>query len=201
VAARAAGKLDLDQRTVLDSVSIWSESSSSLVVVQYTVDDPSYSPTEASALAIAGSQAVVDSYLEVSGQIAAEELRITEAVVGVQLDYLIEAIGEMYDLDLNETGERLADRLNMQQRRIHGVLSLKQSEALRRSNPLAQRVEPTESYEVRTSGSAINLALAFVIGVGLGALAAYSLAMRKYFAAGGAIAATDPVADPATAYA
>lgn len=201
VAARAAEKLNIDQRSVLDSVGVWSDPDSSLVVVQYTVEDAGARPAEARELALAGAEAVVDSYLEVSGQIAAEELRITEAVVDVQLGYLVQAIGDMYNSDLDATGEVMIEQLQVQRGRTFARLSRTQTNALRRANPLAQRVAPGEPFQVQVTGNKINLAMAFAIGTAAGALAAYAIAMRQYFAAGGATAVTDPSNDPAAAYA
>lgn len=195
VAARAADKLDVDQRSVLDSVSVWSEPDSSLIVVQYTVEEQYSQAGEARELAVDGVNAIVDSYLEVSGQIAAEELRITEAVVDVQLGYLVEAIGDMYNTDLDAAGEVMVEQLQVQRGRTFALLSRSQTNALRRTNPLAQRVLPGEPFRVRLSGNKINLAMAFSIGTTVGALAAYAIAMQLYFAAGGAYAAADPNGD------
>jgi len=197
VAARAAEKLTIDQRSVLDSVSVLSETDSSLVVVQYTVEEQYGQSEEARELALAGVNAVVDSYLEISGQIAAEELRITEAVVDVQLGFLVQAIGDMYNSDLDATGEAMVEQLQVQRGRTFARLSRSQTNALRRANPLAQRVLPEEPFEVRLAGNKINLAMAFAIGTTAGGLAAYAIAMRQYFAAGGAYSHPESASDHA----
>lgn len=177
VSERVAEKLGVSTPEAAEAISVVPDTSSDLLIVRYT---ESSDRSTADDRVVDGVNATIDSYLEVSALIAAEELQVIEAGYDRKLTALIQAIEELYKIEYSPTRDEMATLVQTRRSQTFGALSDAQIATLLRSNPIASRSVSPEAYPVRLSGNKIALLLGMFTGGVLGALLAYGLALREY---------------------
>jgi len=177
VAERVSEKLGVSTTEASQAITVVPDTSSDLLIVRYT---ESSDRSTANQRVLDGVDATIDSYLEVSALIAAEELQVIEAGYDRKLSALIRSIENLYKIEYTQTRDEMAAIVQTRRSQTFGALSDAQIATLLRSNPIANRSTGTEAYPVRISGNKIALLLGLTTGGVLGALLAYGMALREY---------------------